>query len=1064
MNKLLTKIVGLSLGLSMAIGVGVAVAVKGSDASSVEAAGSDSMTYSLVTSTDALEAGKSYIITNGTSGTVKTMGVASSPNSRPAVDASVVNSKITRGSTILSVLLGGSDGAWTFATENYGGTAGYFTQGNQTSKNYLKIDSSGDGFTISFDGDAAVITSTVQSSRNIIRYNANNGSPIFSCYTSGQSPIYLWKEAGAASSFTVTYTPNGATSGDVPTDGTSYSSGQTVTVLGNTGSLAKDDYTFSGWTYNGTTYQAGNTLTITSSITFVAAWYHNDSISVVSGKEANTIYTDGTLNLSTCVNAVGDGALSFTVPSVNYLSYDSSTTTVTGDSSNTGGPLTITAYKGQASCTFTVSVTARPTTGTFELYEDTLVEGDYVVCSGTTAMKNATTSAPRIDYETVVVTGDDTIVNPSSSVIWHIAKDGDYWTFYNEDVEKYAAFTSTDGRGTLIDSVTSYADFSIAESTTFDFVNVGKSGKYLRYNNGYGFASYGTSTGATLTLYKKIGAIVPAASVTVNTSDFTKDRASSGTIASILSATVYGSDGSTLATNQHVTWSAETASVITFDNANGTYYVGGAIGSSTNIYATSVDGSILSSNYVTLTVTKPAANILTPGSNGYSDSAEENPITWTNSTKYTSVYYLGIHFEMAGTGSTGQYLSSDSTWRMYQGGNTVLTITAPSGKKIDSLTFVFGTGNGGLLLDSDEDTITSAEAWTPASGEHNSLSFSVGQSGTATNGNVQLKSITVVYSEATLPTVSITHLEDAIVKEDTGTFTATTAHATGVSLSWSSSDDDILYVDTTGEYAALDTGAVTVTVNMTCNEGSASDTYSVSVDAGLITIIKANEICNALTSGQTTDYKVTLKGYISSMSASNYIMICDAKVDSEGATTGNQFEIFGVYSSDPLRNYAVLNGEVTYTGYLTKYNTTNEMAGGAHLDKYEDEAMSFAKFAYEELDDICSSTGLPGIKQSDWEALAEFFDDVDYYSKEKLRAATSSYEYDEFIAKWIGRYTLIVNYGFDDFMEMGISGARIVPTSFFSDSNNVVTIIAIISVISVSTIGGFFFLRKRKEQ
>lgn len=146
-------------------------------------------------------------------------------------------------------------------------------------------------------------------------------------------------------------------------------------------------------------------------------------------------------------------------------------------------------------------VLSEPTvSGSFNLFSGTLVEGDYVVCSGSTAMKNTTTSAPRIDVDTPTISNNK-ITDPKASIVWHIAKDGNYWTFYNSAIDKYAAFNSTDGRGTLIDSVTDYARFTLTGS--YDFINVGKSGKYLRYNNTYGFASYGSGTGVTLTLYKK---------------------------------------------------------------------------------------------------------------------------------------------------------------------------------------------------------------------------------------------------------------------------------------------------------------------------------------------------------------------------------------------------------------------------------------------------------------------------------------------------------------------------------------------------------------------------------
>ena len=80
-----------------------------------------------------------------------------------------------------------------------------------------------------------------------------------------------------SSNLTVTYDGNGNTGGTVPTDSSSpYSSGDTVTVIGNTGSLEKTGKTFSGWNTkadgSGTTYTAAQTFTITASTTLYAKW------------------------------------------------------------------------------------------------------------------------------------------------------------------------------------------------------------------------------------------------------------------------------------------------------------------------------------------------------------------------------------------------------------------------------------------------------------------------------------------------------------------------------------------------------------------------------------------------------------------------------------------------------------------------------------------------------------------------------------------------------------------------------------------------------------------------
>ena len=152
----------------------------------------ESKNYSLCTSVGDLEAGKSYLITSGTTGTPKTMATTSNTNNRPSVNVTVTNSIIASTSDILTVTLGGSSGSWTFHTDNYLGTAGYFASGTG-SNNHLKVVEPADTCTISFDANAAVITfSTNPNGRNVLMFNSTNN--LFACYSDGQSPVYLWKE------------------------------------------------------------------------------------------------------------------------------------------------------------------------------------------------------------------------------------------------------------------------------------------------------------------------------------------------------------------------------------------------------------------------------------------------------------------------------------------------------------------------------------------------------------------------------------------------------------------------------------------------------------------------------------------------------------------------------------------------------------------------------------------------------------------------------------------------------------------------------------------------------
>jgi uncharacterized repeat protein (TIGR02543 family) len=75
----------------------------------------------------------------------------------------------------------------------------------------------------------------------------------------------------------VTYDGNTNTSGAAPVDTSSpYSANSQVTVLGNTGSLAKPGYTFAGWNTaangSGTSYSPTSTFTINSNTTLYAQW------------------------------------------------------------------------------------------------------------------------------------------------------------------------------------------------------------------------------------------------------------------------------------------------------------------------------------------------------------------------------------------------------------------------------------------------------------------------------------------------------------------------------------------------------------------------------------------------------------------------------------------------------------------------------------------------------------------------------------------------------------------------------------------------------------------------
>ncbi|MEN6312746.1 MAG: InlB B-repeat-containing protein, partial [Clostridiaceae bacterium] len=84
--------------------------------------------------------------------------------------------------------------------------------------------------------------------------------------------LYAKWTAAPVLKYAITYAPYGATSGSVPVDSNAYTAGSTARVSANTGSLAKAGYTFNGWSDSGTTYTAGQIITISGDVTLNAVW------------------------------------------------------------------------------------------------------------------------------------------------------------------------------------------------------------------------------------------------------------------------------------------------------------------------------------------------------------------------------------------------------------------------------------------------------------------------------------------------------------------------------------------------------------------------------------------------------------------------------------------------------------------------------------------------------------------------------------------------------------------------------------------------------------------------
>ena len=140
--------------------------------------------YKLVTDINQLPAGSKFIIANP-DGTQAMINYASGNNCKTeAVTCQNDVIELSESSSVAVVTLEGGDNQWYFST-----SAGYlYAAGSAKSGNYLKAKGTKDDaskvvtLSVSTDG-TAVITFAGSAKAKNLRYNANNGSPLFACYS-----------------------------------------------------------------------------------------------------------------------------------------------------------------------------------------------------------------------------------------------------------------------------------------------------------------------------------------------------------------------------------------------------------------------------------------------------------------------------------------------------------------------------------------------------------------------------------------------------------------------------------------------------------------------------------------------------------------------------------------------------------------------------------------------------------------------------------------------------------------------------------------------------------------
>ena len=249
----------------------------------------------------------------------------------------------------------------------------------------------------------------------------------------------------SATTYTLTYNANDKTGGGgVPAAATSYSSGATPTVLGNTNGMTKTGFTFAGWNTaadgSGTDYAAGSTITMNSNKTLYAKWTASVTLDKNGGSangSAIATYKSGTMTSITAPTYTGkvitgyydapsDGNLIMTPAGIlqaNKTGY----TDASGKWTRTTTPTTLYAYWGDH---------------TWQLYSNTTKLGDFTSISSTEFWLNIN-------------------ITDANKSLWHYKMDGTTWYYTGADNPLTMDVTLVEGAGMLAWSGGSNGSYSL---------------------------------------------------------------------------------------------------------------------------------------------------------------------------------------------------------------------------------------------------------------------------------------------------------------------------------------------------------------------------------------------------------------------------------------------------------------------------------------------------------------------------------------------------------------------------------------------------------------------------
>jgi uncharacterized repeat protein (TIGR02543 family) len=561
--------------------------------------------------------------------------------------------------------------------------------------------------------------------------------------------------------YTVTYNGNGNTEGTVPTDSNPYEQNETVTVLGNTGSLLKTGHTFAGWNTaadgTGTPYAANATFGM--------------------GAANVMLYAQWTVNPTYTVTYNGNGSTGGTVPTDSHSYAQYAPVTVLGNTGSlvkTGNTFAgwNTAANGSGT-SYAAGDTFSMAAANVTLYAQWTVNPTYTVTyngNGSTGGTVPTDSNPYEQHATVTVLGNTgSLVKTGSTFAgWNTAADGSGTSYAANatfsmaaaNVTLYAQWTANptytvtyNGNGSTGGTVPTDNNPYEQSATVTVLGNTGSLVKTGHTFAGWNTAADGTGTpyaanatfgmgAANVTLYAQ-WTVNPTYTVTYNGNGSTGGTVptDSNPYEQSATVTVLGNTGSLLKTGSTFAgWN-------TAADGSGTSYAAGATFS-------------MAAANVTLYAQWTANPTYTVTYNGNGSTGGTVPTDSNPYEQSATVTILGNTGSLVKTGNTfaGWNTSADGSGTSYAAGAT-FTVAAANVTLYAQWTAIPGSGDGGSPTPPDDSKVIS---------KNGELSLPAGRMGEVSLGDAITIDIpaNATNKELKLTIEKLTETEDLVTDED----------------------------------------------------------------------------------------------------------------------------------------------------------------------------------------------------------------------------------------------------------------------------------------------------------